>query len=124
MIESTITELADKLGKAMASAQRTQRFKQIRSQVLADPAAQALLKDYEGHLDVLARREAENKPIEVADKHRLSDLQEKIFSNEKLKSLMAAQADYMELIQQVNEAIGKHLLDPHETAPGTPQPKA
>ena len=114
MIEQNILELANKLGDAMAEAARTKAFKQARTAAMADKDTQAILQAYQKHLNLLARKEHEGKPIEVEDKRALTGFQEKIYRSDKLKALMEAQANYVEMIQQVNDLIGGHLITPEE----------
>jgi cell fate (sporulation/competence/biofilm development) regulator YlbF (YheA/YmcA/DUF963 family) len=118
VIEPQITELAEKLGKAMADSQRTRQFKEAANAVRGDEAAQKALADFQNHSDALARKQAENQPIEVEEKRELSRLQEKIYSHDNLKQFMAAQADYMELVQKVNDILSQHLVDEQPTAEG------
>jgi len=116
MIEPRITELAEKLGQAIAEAERVRKFKKLHAEVMADPQAQELVRALRRLEQEIARKQQENKPIEVADKHRLRDLRERTYANEKLKALMAAEADYFEMIQQVNDLIARHLVSPEELA--------
>ncbi|MDD4891999.1 MAG: YlbF family regulator [Phycisphaerae bacterium] len=116
MIDPKIAELAEKLGAAMAESKAARDFKRLRHEALADADAQALLKAYQEHLDLLGRKEHERRPIEVEDKQKLRDLQEKTYRNEKLKSLMAGQADYVEMVQAVNDVLGKHLASGEDEA--------
>ena len=109
MLDAKLAELADKLGAEMAASKAAREFKLRRHEVAADPAAQALLQNYQTQLDLLAKKQHEGKPIEVAEKHALRDLQEKTYNHDKLKALVASQADYVEMIQQVNDILGKHL---------------
>jgi len=118
MIDPTVAQLAEKLGTAMADSKAAKDFKRVRHEALADQEAQDLMKTYQDHLDLLAHKEHERQPIEVADKHKLRDLQEKTYRNEKLKALLAVQADYVEMIQRVNDILGNHLAAGEEDKQG------
>ena len=109
MLDPRLAELAEKLGVEMAASKATREFKLRRHEVAADPEAQAVLGNYQNQLDLLAKKQHEGKPIEVAEKHALRDLQEKTYNHEKLKALMAAQANYVEMTQQVSDILGRHL---------------
>lgn len=110
MIDAKIRELAEQLGAAMADAPAVKKFKQLRQEAMADPDAQTLMKGYQDHLDQLAKKEQEHRPIEVEDKQKLRDFQEKIYRNEKLKAFVASQANYVELVHTVNDLMGKYLV--------------
>ena len=73
--------------------------------VQKDPAAQALLKEYAQHMEHLRQFEAQQKPIEVADKHKTAEYEARVAGNEVLKELMRVQADYVELMNQINNAM-------------------
>lgn len=117
MLDATIAELAEKLGAAMAQSKAVRDFKQAQQESGKDSAAQALLKDYQSHLESLARKQQEGKPIEVAEKHKLRELQEKMAGNSKLKARMAAEVEYWDMVQQVNNILSKHLVA-DEAGPG------
>ncbi len=116
MIEPRILELAERLGKALSEAERVKTFKRLHVELASDRQALELARSLHEHEQAIARKQQENKPIEVADKHRLRDLREQVYANERLKALMAAEADYYELIQQVNDLIAGHLVSPEELA--------
>ena len=109
MIDPKLTELAEKLGAEMAASKTVEDFKRFRREMLADAEAHGLLKAYQDHVAALARKEHEGKPIEVEDKHKLRELREKTYRNDKLKALLAAEADYVEMVEQVNNILGRHL---------------
>lgn len=111
MVDANILKLAEQLADAMANAAQTRAFKQKQADAHADQAASGLLGEYEKAINELADKERGGKPIEPSDKHRLASLQQRISSNDKLKALMAAQVDYMDMVQQVNDVMGRHLVD-------------
>lgn len=113
-IEPKILELADKLGQAMAEAKRTRKYKEMEDAVRNDPDALSILRQHQELTIKLAEKEQNNQPIEVEEKHALSDVQEKLYGNDKLKDLMQAQVDYLEMIQTVNDRMSQHMLSPEE----------
>ena len=110
MLDPNVAELAEKLGQAMANSKAAKDYRQARQAADADPEAQAQLKAYQEHLELLARKQQENRPIEVEDKHKLRALREKLAGNEKLKALMAVEVDYRDMTLQVTDILGKHLI--------------
>ena len=119
-----IFELAERLGKAVAAHPRAAALAQMRKKLRADPQASQLLKDFQDQARRIAQLEAEQKPVEVDDKHKLADLQAKIASNDLLKQWMRLQADYSELWNKVNRAMLTPILQSHgpEEAEQTPPP--
>ncbi len=111
---SQIPELlakARELGEALAAHPHVTTYYAAQRAARGDAAAQKLLQDYHSHLNRISQLEAEQKPIEVADKHKLRDLENQIAGQEALKILMRAQADYVALMNQVNQAMEAPLAE-------------
>jgi len=96
---------ATALGQALASHPRVREHYAAQRGVREDAAAQQLLRDYQTHLNHIHQLEAEQKPIEVADKQKLKDFETQMAGNEALKALMRTQANYVALMAQVNQAM-------------------
>lgn len=93
------------LGKKIAEHPRSKAFFDAARAVAADADAQKMLRAYQDAADKLQQHEASGKPIEADDKRRLATLQSDMIGNEKLKMMMKAQADYLELMTRVQQAI-------------------
>lgn len=100
-----LLEQARKLGEMLAASPRVAAFVAAREAVDADPAAGRLLGEFAAQSERIRRLELERKPIEVADKHKLADLERQIAGHEALKRLMRAQADYVDLMNRVHRAM-------------------
>ncbi len=96
---------AQALGEALAAHPRVKAYQAAQRAVRGDTLAQQLLQDYQSHLSHLSQLEGEHKPVEVADKHKLRDLENRIAAQDSLKVLMRTQADYVELMNQVNQTM-------------------
>lgn len=109
---SDVQELLAKarsLGEALAGHPRVRAHYEAQRAVQADAEAQKLLQDYQAQLNRIRRLEVARKPIEVADKHKLRDLEARMAGYEALKKLMRTQADHVEIMAQVNRAIEEPL---------------
>ena len=104
------TELARRLGKAIADSPEATAYRAARDELAADADLSQTLEDYQQQARKIAQLEAEQKPVEVDDKHKLADLQAKIASNDLLKEWMRLQADYSELWNKVNRAMLTPIL--------------
>ena len=101
-------ELLDRaraLGEAIATHPITKAFGEARHKVDTDPDAKALLDGYRETATRVQQLEAQNKPIEPGDKHKLADFEKQMASNDALKTLMRAQADYLAMMNHVNRAM-------------------
>ena len=114
---------AGKLGRSIAETAASKAFLESREQLDKDNQAQELVEDYQKQLQKIAELERAGKPIEPEDKHKLTDLQQKVASNETLKCWMKAQADFSELMGKVNKAIAEPFQDtrPGQTDQGSAQ---
>ena len=100
-----VLQLARRLGSAIADTDPFKALAPARQQMADDEPAQQLLDAFmkqQHKIDDLMRQ---NKPVEVEDKGRLSELQQQVTSHEGIKQLLKAQADYTELMHKVNQAI-------------------
>ena len=104
-----ILEMADKLGKAMAASPQAKALQDARKLLDAQPELLATLKQVREHSDKLARLEQEKKPIEVEDKHRMDELQDKLLASDVFKKFTAAQVEYVDLMRQVNDILRRQL---------------
>ena len=100
-----LIDQAHALGEAIAKHPDVQTFLRARTEVESSADAQELLKAYSAHAQHLRKLEVEQKPIEVADKHKLAEYEQQMASNEALKKMMAAQVGYVALMNQVNQAM-------------------
>lgn len=100
-----IMEKARSLGELIARHPRLQAYAAARKAVDSDNTAQRLMRDYAEHANRLQALESAQKPIGVDDKRRLADLEQQFASNDLLKTLMRAQADFVEMMGHVNRAM-------------------
>jgi len=111
---SATLELAERLGKAIADSPQAAALRAAREEMKKDAQAGQLLNDFRQHADKIAKLEGENKPVEVADKHKLRDLQGKLAASATFKKFTAAQIEYIDLMRKVNQAIESQLGETEE----------
>lgn len=96
---------ARELGKLIGANERTKAFMAAAKAVSDDKAAQDVMREYQKQAESMQRLQMEGKPIEPDMKRRLADSQLAVASNASLKELSRLQADYLELMNKVNDAI-------------------
>ncbi len=116
-----LIEQARSLGRALAAHARARKFAEAQRALREDATARALLTDYQSQAQRLYQLEQERKPIEPADKHKLADLQRQVAGNDLLKGFTRAQADFMELLMHVHNAVDEPMSQPGPTAGGEPR---
>lgn len=100
-----IIEAAKRLGAMIAAHPAVKKYEAVLAAIREDTEAQRLLADYSRHMDLLAEKESQGRPIEVEDKRRLSDLQGRIAMHARLRDMQMAQMDYVDLMRKVDEAM-------------------
>jgi len=93
------------LGKKIAAHPRMTRFMRAAGAVAEDSEAQSILKTYQEQAHRIGELEQAGKPIEPEDKRKLADCEAKLAGNDKVKDMMKAQADYLEMMHRINGAI-------------------
>ena len=96
---------ARELGKLIGDHQRTRAFITAAKAASEDKGAQEVMRDYQKQAEALERLQMEGKPIEPDMKRKLAEGQLAVASNARLKELSRLQADYLELMNKVNDAI-------------------
>ena len=104
-----ILAMASRLGKMISQTDRFEALRKAEKDALADKDAQTALKELQEMENRIAEKEKAGQPIEVEEKHRLAELQERVRENDTLWKLAQAQADYMELLNRVNQSVHQHL---------------
>jgi cell fate (sporulation/competence/biofilm development) regulator YlbF (YheA/YmcA/DUF963 family) len=104
-----IIDLAAKLGKAIGQSQQALALRAAREEMHKQPELEKLLQQYQEQAQKIGQMEDENKPIEVEDKRRLQELHDKLVASEVFKKFTSVQVDYVDLMRQVNEALGREL---------------
>ncbi len=106
---AAIIELAERLGKAIADSPQASALRTARDELNRHEDIKQTLEDFRVQQEKVAQLEAEQKPVEVDDKHKLQDLHNALVSSEIFKGYTAAQVDYVDLMRKVNQAISSQL---------------
>ncbi len=105
--------LAEKLGQALAGHERFKALRAAEERVRKDEATMKAQEALENQLTRISELERNGKPVEVADKREVERLQDAVRSQPALQELAKAQADYFEMMHQVNRRIVDRLRPPH-----------
>ena len=106
-----IIQLAERLGKAIADAPQTKALRAARKAMNDNAETVQVLADYQKHVEKVALLERDNKPIEVEDKHKLKDFEERLLGRPEFKDFTAAQVEYVDMMRKVNETLRKELSE-------------
>jgi len=105
----SLVEMAGRLGKQIAAHERTQSLKQAQEAVNSNDEARTLIGSYQQQLQRIQSLEQQQQPIEIADKHKLQEIEQKISLNDQIKELTRRQADFVELMGRIKQAIDDEL---------------
>lgn len=97
------------LGKLIGAHERTKAFVAAAKAASEDKSAQETMREYQKQAEALQRLQMEGKPIEPDMKRKLADSQVAVAGNQRLKELSRLQADYLELMNKVNDAIEESI---------------
>ncbi len=100
-----ILTAAKKLGELLADHDAAKKFSDAVKKLSNDIDAQRAVTDYERTMQTLAQKQATGQPIEVAEKHKLQELQQVMATNLTLGQVQQAQMDYLDLKRKAFEAI-------------------
>ncbi len=114
-----ILDQANALGELLAEHETAKAMESALKALQADTASQQALADLNRFGASLEEKAAQGKPIEVADKRKLEELQQAVVLNPLLAGFQRAQMDYTDLLRQVDDAITGR-----SAAEGQPQPQA
>ncbi len=113
-MSNAIIELAGRLGKAIADSPAATDLQATRKAIEEHPEISKLYREFHDQSLKVAKLESEEKAVEVADKHKLLELREKLIASAEFKQYTAAQVEYADLMRQVSEAIQLKLEDEQE----------
>jgi cell fate (sporulation/competence/biofilm development) regulator YlbF (YheA/YmcA/DUF963 family) len=102
---------ARELGKKIAAHPRCSEFMAAAKAVAEDLEAQKILKAYQEQARRVQELSTAGKPIEVDDKHKLAETEAQVAGNDKLKDMLKHQADYLEMMNRINQAIDQASED-------------
>ena len=108
-MSSAIIELAARLGKAIADSPAATDLQATRKAIEEHPEVSRLYREFHDQSLKVAKLESEEKPVEVADKHKLLELREKLIASDEFKKYTAAQVEYADLMRRVSEAMQSKL---------------
>jgi len=104
-----LIEMAKRLGRQIATHERTVMLKKAQKEVDQDPQAEKLVREYQEQAGKIQQLELEQKPIEVEDKRKLKDIELKIAENDHLKEMTLCQMNFVEMMRKVKQAIDEQL---------------
>jgi len=108
---SACIELARRLGKAIADSPQAEALRVARVELDANPDLGKTLNDYQQQAEKIEQLEEEQKPVEIEDKRRLQELNDRLVGSEVFKRFTAAQVEYIDLMRKVNEALQAELAE-------------
>jgi len=106
-----IIQLAEQLGKAISDSPEAGALRAARKHLAEQPELAQLMQDYQSHAAKMDQLQQANKPIEVDDKHKLRELQQKLVASVTFKAFSEAQMEYVDLMRRVNQSVQQQLAD-------------
>jgi cell fate (sporulation/competence/biofilm development) regulator YlbF (YheA/YmcA/DUF963 family) len=117
---SKIEQAAKDLGKMIADHEVGKEYQAATKAFNDDVEAQRLISDFSRTLQSLAEKQAQQQPIEVADKKKLEDIQTKVAMNLQVRRMQTAQMNYLDLVRKSVNLITEESGGIDEQPAGTP----
>jgi cell fate (sporulation/competence/biofilm development) regulator YlbF (YheA/YmcA/DUF963 family) len=103
-MEDVLTR-ARELAEAIRGSERYRRLRALEEKVAGDEETQGLTRELEAARSRIAEKEKALRPVEVEEKRELARLQEQVRDCALLQELVAAQADFHEMMNRVNGTV-------------------
>jgi len=100
-----IVALAKQLAEAVKAHPRYQAFRQAQQKLESSPESKQLLEQLAEQSKRIRELEAALKPVEPQDKRRLIEIQERVMADPTIRALFQAEADYAEIMVQINNCM-------------------
>jgi cell fate (sporulation/competence/biofilm development) regulator YlbF (YheA/YmcA/DUF963 family) len=107
-----ILDMARGLARMLAADPRTTTLRALEDQILKDAEARRLLEDYEKSRLTLDYKERNMQPIGPEEKRAHAEVTRRVHAVPALLELARAQADYAQMMDEVNRAIHDVLRPP------------
>ena len=103
--KQAILDAATDLGKMLKDSDAVGRLKSAAKAFQDDVTAQRTVVDFNRFLQTLSQKEQQGQPIEVADKRKLTELQDAVAGDPQLRAMQKAQMDYVDLLRAIDQSI-------------------
>ncbi len=107
-----ILKIANELGLMLQGTDIYKRYREISKKLEEDEEAKSLLEEYIQFSDEMYRKEKAGTVIEVDEKQKLQELNEKISENQLIKEFLATQTYYLNMTLQIQKAINEPEGEP------------
>ncbi len=106
-----ILQAAQRLGTAIAQSPQGAGLRAARKELDSQPEVKKLMEDFRRQSERIAALERDKKPVEVEDKHKRQEINDRLVGNDLFKKYMAAQVEYLDLMRKVDAALNKALAE-------------
>jgi len=107
-----VLAFASELGRLIARHERFSKLRAAEDAVYSDKETRCMLAAFEAQRRKVGELEAAQKPVEPADKREFKRLNDAVHANAAIQALARVQADYVEMMNRVNDAIRKEMEPP------------
>lgn len=107
-----ILKKANELGLMIKGTDVYRRFEELAKQLEADEEARNLLEEYAKVSQEYHEKEQSGASIEVEEKQRVQDLNDKISESQLIKEYIATNTYYLNMLMQIQKAISEPQGEP------------
>ncbi len=107
-----IVKKANELGLMIKGSEVFSRFEVISKKIEADSEAKSLLEEYAKFSQEYQEKEASGTAIDVEEKQKLQDMNDKLSENELIKEYIATNSYYINMMMLIQKAISEPEGEP------------
>ena len=107
-----ILKKANELGLMIKGTEIYERFEDLSKKLEADEGSRNLLEEYAEVSQIFHEKEERGVVIEVAEKQKLQELNDKISENQLIKEYIATNSYYLNLLMQIQRVISEPTGEP------------
>ena len=100
-------ETARALGKMLKESEEYKRFLKASDSFAEDTDLKAMLETLAEKERVIEEKMRKGSPVEVGEKHEVSQLREKTRAHPAYAEFLTAQSEYLVLLKRVNDAVNE-----------------
>ena len=107
-----IIKKANELGLMIKGTEVYTRFEELAKKLEADSEARGLLEEYAKATQAIQEKEADGSVIEVEEKQKLQELNDKVSESDLIKEYIATNTYYLNMVMQIQKAISEPEGEP------------
>ncbi len=100
-----ILKKASELGQLIKKSEVSKKFYDLNNKLEADQPAKKIMDEFKESGNIISQKEKNAEPVEVWEKEKFQQVARQVAENDLLTSYIEVQAEYMEFMLKIQQAI-------------------